>query len=67
MVTWSPLAINYDASLHLSFLAVIGIIYTQKYFESKIGFITNFFEIRTAISITLSALVFTFPVMMFNF
>jgi hypothetical protein len=67
MVTYSPLSINYDASLHLSFLAVLGIVYTEKFFEKVFKFMPNTFEIRTATAITFSALVFTFPVMMFNF
>lgn len=67
MITYSPLSINYDVSLHLSLLAVLWIIYTQAFFEKRLSFITNFFEIRTAFSLTLSALIFTFPIMMFNF
>lgn len=67
MITYSPLSINYDASLHLSFLAVLWIIYTEKFFEKVFKFIPEMFEIRTATSITISALIFTFPIMMFNF
>lgn len=67
MVSYSPFSINYDVSLHLSFLAVLWIIYTEKFFNNLFKFLPEFFEIRTAVSITFSALVFTLPVMIFNF
>jgi len=67
MVIYSPLSINYDVSLHLSFLAVLWIIYSQKFFENLFSFLPNFLEIKTAFTLTLSALVFTLPIMIFNF
>lgn len=67
MILYSPLSLNYDVSLHLSFLAVLWIVYTQKFFEKVFDFIPNFLEIRTAFTLTLSALVFTLPIMIFNF
>ena len=67
MISFNPLSINHDISLHLSFLAVFWIIYTEKFFNRIFSFLPNVFEIRTAISITFSALVFTLPVMMFWF
>jgi len=67
MVILSPLSLNFDVSLHLSFLAVLWIIYTQKYFEKVFSFLPNFLEIKTAFCLTLSALVFTLPIMIFNF
>ena len=67
MISFNPLSINHDLSLHLSFLAVFWIIYTEKFFNRIFKFLPNVFEIRTAISITFSALVFTLPVMIFWF
>lgn len=67
MVTYNPLSINYDVSLHLSFLAVFWIIYTEKFFNKIFSFLPIFFEIRSAISITFSAMVFTLPIMIFWF
>lgn len=67
MIIVSPLSLNYDVSFHLSFLAVIWIIFTQKWFEEKLQFLPNILEIRNALCLTLSALVFTFPIMIFNF
>lgn len=67
MVSFSPLSINFDVSLHLSFLAVLWIIYSQKFFEKLFNFIPNIFEIRNAISLTFAAMTFTLPIMIFNF
>lgn len=67
MILWSPMSLNYDVSLHLSFLAVIGIIYTQDYFQNIFSWIPNIFAIREAFVLTLSALSFSLPIMMFQF
>ncbi|MFK7780276.1 MAG: ComEC/Rec2 family competence protein [Candidatus Gracilibacteria bacterium] len=67
MIIISPLSINYDVSLHLSFFAVLGIIYTQKFFEKIFYFLPNILEIKTAFTLTLSALSFTLPIMILNF
>ncbi|MDD2871352.1 MAG: ComEC/Rec2 family competence protein [Candidatus Gracilibacteria bacterium] len=67
MVFLSPLSINYDISFHLSFLAVLGIIYTNKFFEDVFHFLPNVLEIKTAFTLTLSAMTLTLPIMMFNF
>ena len=56
MVFISPLSLNYDISLHLSFLAVLGILYTQKYFEKLFYFLPNFLAIKESFVLTLSAL-----------
>jgi competence protein ComEC len=67
MIIISPLSLNYDVSLHLSFLAVLWIVYTQKFFENTFSFLPNFLEIKTAFTLTLSALIFTLPIMIFSF
>ncbi len=67
MIIISPYSLNYDISLHLSFLAVLWIIYSQKFFEKIFYFLPNFLEIKTAFTLTLSALVFTLPIMIFSF
>jgi competence protein ComEC len=67
MSLYSPLSLFYDVSLHLSFLAVIGIIYTQEYFKKLFSWVPEFFAIREACILTLSALSFALPIMMFQF
>ena len=67
MGLFSPLSLNYDVSLHLSFLAVIGIVYTQEIFSKLFSWIPSTFAIREAFVLTLSALSFSLPIMMFQF
>jgi len=67
MLYLSPLSLNYDISLQLSFLAVLWIIYINWYLEKVFYFITNIFEIRNAFTLTISALIFTLPIIIFNF
>jgi len=67
MVIISPLSINYDISFHLSFLAVLWILYTQKFFEKIFFWLPNFLAIREAFVLTLSAMSFALPVIIFNF
>ncbi len=67
MALYSPLALVYDISLHLSFLAVIGIMYTQELFSKMFSFLPSSFAIREAFVLTLSALSFSLPIMLFQF
>lgn len=67
MIIISPLSLNYDISLHLSFFAVLGIVYIQKPLEKIFNFLPNILEIKTAFTLTLSALSFTLPIMILNF
>jgi len=46
---------------------LIQIIYSQKYIESIFNFLPNIFEIKTAFCLTISAMIFTLPIMLFNF
>ena len=61
----SPLSLSYDVSLHLSFLAVIGIMYTQEMFQKLFSWVPNTFAIREALVLTLAALSFSLPLMIF--
>ena len=67
MALYSPLALSYDVSLHLSFLAVIWIMYTQDFFTKIFSWIPSTFAIREAFVLTLSALSFSLPIMIFQF
>ena len=67
MVLYSPLSLNYDVSMHLSFLAVVGIIYTQDFFSRVFWCIPSLFAVREAFVLTLASLSFTLPIMMFQF
>nr|MDD3720169.1 ComEC/Rec2 family competence protein [Candidatus Gracilibacteria bacterium] len=67
MILYNPLYINYDLSFHLSFLAVLGILYFKEYFDKILFVLPNILAIRESFSLTLSALLFTFPIIFFNF
>jgi hypothetical protein len=67
MTLLNPLALSYDVSLHLSFLAVIGIMYTQELFQKLFSWVPNIFAIREALVLTLAALSFSLPIMIFQF
>ena len=67
MTIFNPLALSYDVSLHLSFLAVIGIMYTQDLFSKIFYWVPNIFAIRQALVLTLAALSFSLPIMIFQF
>lgn len=63
----NPLTLNYDISFHLSFLAVLWILYTQDFFKKIFYFITDKFSIKEALIMTFSALSFTLPIVITNF
>jgi len=67
LILFSPLSLNYDVSLHLSFLAVIWIIYTQKFWNKIFNFLPSILAIKEAFVLSLSALTFALPIIIFNF
>lgn len=67
MVLFSPYSLNYDISLHLSFLAVLWIIFTQDFYKNLFKYVTETLAIKEALVLTFSALTFTLPLMLFNF
>lgn len=67
MLSWNPFLINYDISFQLSFLAVFWLLYTQWFFEKTFFFLPKKFAIQESFVLTLSAFVFTIPIMLHNF
>ena len=67
MALYSPLSINYDISLHLSFLAVLWIIYTQWFFSKVFKFLPKILAIKESFVLTFAALTFSLPIIIFNF
>ena len=67
MVLDSVYIINYDVSFALSFLAVLGILYTQDFWNKIFNKIPDLFSIKEAFVLTMSALSFTLPIMVLNF
>ncbi len=67
MAVISPLILNYDVSFALSFLAVLWIVYSQNFWKKVFMFMPEKLAIREAFVLTMSALTFTLPIMLFNF
>lgn len=67
MVYFSPYTLSYDVSFHLSFLAVLWIIFTQVFWKKIFFFVPELFAIKEALVLTFAAMVFTLPIMIFNF
>lgn len=67
LVLFSPYSLNYDISFHLSFLAVLWILYTNNFFNKVFFFLPNFLAIKEAIVLSLSSMVFCFWIILTNF
>jgi competence protein ComEC len=53
--------------LSLSFLAIMGLIFLQPIFLDLFKKIPNFLQLRNNLSATISAQIFTFPILIYNF
>ena len=67
LVLYQPLYLNYDTSFHLSFLAVLGLLYFQEFWTKIFHFLPRFFAIKESFVLTMSALTTTLPIMIFGF
>ncbi len=67
MLALNPLLLKLDVGFQLSFLAVMGLIYLQPMFSKLFRKIPNIFQLKNTLSATLSAQVFTMPVLIYNF
>ena len=70
MLAQNPLLLRLDVGFQLSFLAILGMIYLQPAFSGRFfSKIPNpqIFPIRTTLSATLAAQIFTLPILIYNF
>ena len=69
MLAQNPLLLRLDVGFQLSFLAIMGIIYLQPAFSEWLKKIPNpkAFPLRATLSATLSAQIFTLPILIYNF
>lgn len=69
MLFLNPLLLKLDIGFQLSFLAILGIIYLQPTLVDWFRKVPNhkFFPLRTTLSTTFSAQVFTLPILIYNF
>lgn len=63
----NPLILNYDSSFHLSFLAVLWLLYFQEFFKKIFYFLPETWAVKESFILTLSAMMTTLPIMLFNF
>lgn len=69
MTFQNPLILRYDIGFQLSFLAILGMIFWQDFFSDLLKKIPNpeIFPIRNTLTASLSAQVFTIPILIYNF
>lgn len=67
MVAINPMILIYDIGFQLSFAALTGIITTFEYWKKLFFFIPNFFALRSSVSLTMSAQIFTWPLLIYYF
>ncbi len=69
MAAGNPLILRYDVSFQLSFLAVLGMIFFMPSLSQWLKFVPEIkiFPVRDILAMTLSAQIFTLPVVAYNF
>jgi len=67
MLLQNPLLLRFDVGFQLSFLAVMGIIYVGPIFQNWFRRIPDKFQLRSILATTLSAQIFTLPILIYNF
>ena len=69
MLFQNPFLLLSDVGFQLSFLAILGIVYLQPIFSNWLSRIPdfNFFPLKNTLVATLSAQVFTMPILIYNF
>jgi len=67
MLIFNPKVLIWDAGFQLSFLATIGLIYFAPVLKKYTEWLPSFFEIRESMTTTLSAIVLTTPLILFQF
>lgn len=63
----NPDLLVYDIGFQLSFLAVLGLLWYVRFFNKILFFIPQKFKLREVLSVTLSAQVFTWPLIVYYF
>lgn len=63
----NPYILLYDIGFQLSFLAVLGLLYYVRFLNKFLVFIPQKFKLREVLAVTLSAQIFTWPLIVYNF
>ncbi len=67
IVFFSPLSLNYDISLQLSFLATLGIILFSKPLKKVFAWCPEMLFVKETLIMTFAAMIFNIPIMLWNF
>ncbi len=67
MCFFNPKILFYDVGFQLSFLATIGLLYLMPILEEKLACFTKRFSLRETVSATLSAIILTGPLIVYQF
>ena len=67
MLAYNPFLLKLDIGFQLSFLAMMGIIYLMPFFQDLFRKIPAIFQLKSVLAMTLSAQVFTLPILIYNF
>jgi len=67
MLVFNPLLLRFDIGFQLSFLAILGITKLSPWFREKLSLVTDKLQIRSVMSMTFPAVIFTAPILASNF
>ncbi|OGH58810.1 MAG: hypothetical protein A2725_03610 [Candidatus Magasanikbacteria bacterium RIFCSPHIGHO2_01_FULL_33_34] len=67
MTIYNPFVLVWDIGFQLSFLATIGLVYLLPILEDKFKKFPNLFSIKTLFLSTISAIILTFPLTLYQF
>lgn len=67
MLLQNPKILALDLGFQLSFVSTIGLVVLSPYFSEKLKWVYSGFGLREAVSATFSALIFTLPLLLYNF
>lgn len=67
MLIYNPRYLFFDLGFQLSFLATIGLIYLNPILEKRLGFLPEKFGFKESLLTTLSAIIFTTPLILHSF
>ena len=67
MVIFNPFLLRFDVGFQLSFLAVLGMVLLKPTLSEWFKKVPENFQLRSVLATTLSAQIFTLPILVFNF
>lgn len=67
MLIYNPRYLFFDLGFQLSFMATIGLIYLNPILEKHLGFLPENFGFKESLITTLSAIIFTTPILLYSF